>query len=218
MPTSNNSSGIGFLLFVAGVVAVCCYTGLFYQTGAQYYDVCWRKLHANGKEPDSPELAAKWASCESTTDEAFYGAGYIFAGNPQYAVTPQLKAVQGACPNAYTEVPIGGMWIEVVNMIEGSGGARTEDKFASAKSTVLRVLGTKWSSCPSVARQNGFPPLVKVNEDWTFAGPCIPCKAEEAAMHPAAPAKFQSTGDPDMDAVLKSVEGLDSKKQPSGKP
>jgi hypothetical protein len=171
----------------AGVIALCCYTGLFYQTGAQYYDVCWKKMHANGKEPDSPELAAKWASCDTTTDDAFHGAGFIFAGNPIYAVSPQLKAVQRACPNGYSEVPIGGMWLEIVQMIQDSGGPSAADKFSNAKTTVLRMLNSKWPNCPSVARENGFPPMAKVNGYWVFSAPCIPCKAEEAAMQPAEP-------------------------------
>jgi hypothetical protein len=170
-----------WLLIVAVAIAALCYSGVFYETGAQFYEACWQKSHAKGAEPGSPEQAARWASCESTADRALFGAGFIFAGNPTNAVTPQLKAVGAACPNAYNQIPVGGAWILAVEYIQNDGGASFADRFSSAGATVLRVFGSRWPSCATTAAANGFPRLVNRGTDgWVYETPCIPCKAEEA--------------------------------------
>jgi len=65
---------------------------------------------ANGREANSPEQAAEWATCDETAKTAVYRHGFVFAGNADYAVTPQLKAVRAACPSMYSDVPLTGIW------------------------------------------------------------------------------------------------------------
>ena len=115
--------GLGaFILILAGTTAWILQTGVLYQTGQQFYDACWAKAHANGKEPESPEQAAQWGSCQETADAALFDAGFIFAGNPENAVTPQLKAVVMACPSSWSEIPIDGVWSLAVSRIAQQGG------------------------------------------------------------------------------------------------
>jgi len=169
-----------WLFLIAGVIAALCYNGAFYQTGAQFYKSCWQKSHANGKEPSSPEQAASWASCESTADNALFGAGFVYAGNPLYAVTPQLKAVGLACPNGYNQIPVGGPWILAVEWIQNDGGPTFADRFSSAEETIVRVFKSRYQNCVSTAAANGFPHRVNRGPaGWEFETPCIPCKAEE---------------------------------------
>ncbi len=180
---SQSQSSFPFWLVVILIGLGLCYTGVFYQTGAQYYDTCWRKAHANGHDPDSPEQAARWSKCEATANAALFGAGFVFSGNPEYATTPQLKALIAACPSNYTDIPITGAWFLAVQLIEDSGAPKLEDKFGPASVPIVRVFQRKWPSCASVAAQNGFPKIVRQQDgSWAFESPCLPCKPEEEAI------------------------------------
>jgi hypothetical protein len=180
--TSTSRSSIIGILIAAVSFACLCYNGMFYRTGAQFYDTCWQKVHANGKEPNSPQQAANWSVCEDTADAALYGAHFIFAGIPDNLVTPQLKAVGAACPSNAYDRPIGGSWILAVKLMQDRGGPTLGDHFSSARYSIVRVFKTRWPNCGAIAAANGFPPVVKKEGDWVFETPCIPCKPEEAAI------------------------------------
>jgi hypothetical protein len=168
-------------LLVIPIGLALCYSGAFYQTGAEFYGTCWKKAHANGREADSPEQAAQWAACEETANAALYNAGFIYAGNPEYSVTPQLKAVEAACPSSYSDLPIGGAWILVVQMTQDAGGPTFLDRISPASSTIVRMFQAKWPNCATTAEQNGFPKVVNRNGVWVFGAPCLPCKAQTEA-------------------------------------
>jgi hypothetical protein len=171
-----------FALIVIAIGLGLCYGGVFYQTGAQFYEACWQKAHANNREPDSPEQAARWATCGGTTDDALFNAGFIFSGNPVFAVTPQLKAVDAACPSNYSDLPMDGAWYLAVKMIQDSGGPVLLDRITPARSAIVRVFESKWPRCAATATANGFPKLVKRNGNWEFATTCVPCKPQEQAV------------------------------------
>jgi hypothetical protein len=206
---SHSQSSFPFWLVLILIGFGLSYTGLFYQTGAQYYDVCWRKAHANGREPESPEQAARWSKCESTANAALFGAGFVFSGNPQYATTPQLKALIAACPSNYRDIPITGAWFLAVQLIEDSGGPKLEDKFGPASEPIVRVFQTKWPSCVTVAEQNGFPKIVRQPDGaWAFQSPCIPCKPEQEAIAQSNREMQEWNSLPEEEKPKKAMESL----------
>jgi hypothetical protein len=177
---SSGSSPFWLILILIGLGL--CYAGVFYQTGAQFYDTCWKKAHANGREPDTPAQAAQWSACEETADAALFNAGFVFSGNREYAVTPLLKALVAACPSNYSDIPMVGTWDLAVKLIQDTGGPTLKDRFAPASSTIVRVFKSKWPNCVTTAAQNGIPKFVKRDGRWVLSGPCLPCEAEEQAL------------------------------------
>lgn len=172
----------GFLtLVVLGVIAFFVLrTGVLYQTGSQWFTACWQAQHAT--EPaKTPEEAIARNSCGHTAEAALYDAGYIFAGNPEYAKTPELHAVQQACPNAYSEVPLMGIQILLVDDLEAHGGTDLLDSVLPAGTTIKRVLKKRWPNCAAVREAAGFPKVIEKNGGFHFADDCKPCEAEQAA-------------------------------------
>jgi len=170
------------VLIIAAVAVYLCNRGTFYQTGAQFYSTCWQRLHVNGREATSAEQAVQWATCDATAMTAVYRHGFVFAGDPHYAVTPQLKAVGAACPSLYSDVSRAGIWALAVQMIHDSGGPTLTDRFLPARAAVVRVFSARWPRCAATATANGFPKVVQRNGTWDFATECMPCKAESQGM------------------------------------
>ncbi|MCO8590314.1 hypothetical protein [Burkholderia multivorans] len=153
--------------------------GWFYETGAQWFDSCWAQVHANGRSASTPEEAVTWAQCEPIAQKAVYGAGYIFSGLPEKATTPQLKAIGTACPSNWTDMPLGGMGVLAVDLVEKQGGPQLLDRFLPANHLIVHAFEKQWPQCPSVRVSNGFPKVVQQADGaWKFESHCIPCEAE----------------------------------------
>jgi len=170
------------VLIITAVAGWLCYSGAFYQTGAQFYSRCWQRMQVSGREANSPEQAAQWATCDEMAKTAVYRHGFVFAGKRDYAVTPQLKAVRAACPSMDGDVPRTGIWALAVQMIQDSGGTTLTDKFLPARAAIVRVFIAKWPNCAKTAKANGFPKLVKRKGSWEFDTECMPCLAEKQAI------------------------------------
>jgi hypothetical protein len=170
---------------VAAVVigAILSHQGVFYQTGSQFYRTCWERLHSKpDSKPDTPEQAAAWATCQLVAESAFSKEGFLFSGNPELAVTPQLTAVYHACPSQWSDMFPEDLWRVAVQVIQDNGGPRLPDKFLPAASAVTRAFSTKWPSCVATARKNGFPRIVMRNGSWDFEEKCVPCEAGQEAI------------------------------------
>jgi hypothetical protein len=165
-----------------GVVVAISSTGLFYTTGWRWYDSCWRRIHSAKSEPESPEQAIAWSKCDAIADSALYGVGYIAAGNPQFAVSPQLKAIQAACPNAYKEIAVGGWWINAIELIAGNGGPQLIDRFRPAGGMIIEAFRNRWPKCAEVRAAMDFPKMVRKQATWDWETPCKPCEAEDNAI------------------------------------
>jgi len=188
-------------------VTVLCGSGVFFETGSNWYSACWHKAHDH-RAPNSPEEAAFWVSCRIEAENAFFGAGFIAAGNPNYAVTPQLKAIQAACPSAYTEIPLDGPSELIVGMVENAGGPALADRVLPARFMIANSLRSRWPNCSAAREANGFPRRVKKGDDWEWASPCLPCKGEETAMKDQAE---QASAGPSIEELLrKRAEGATS--------
>ena len=112
---------------------------------------------------------------------ALFEAGYIFSGDPEYAVTPELKAVSRSCPSNFSNIPIGGVQLLALDMIEQDGGTTFVDRFMKPDSMIVRTFNKKWPNCSAARLANGFPKIVMNNGEWKFEAPCTPCEAEEKA-------------------------------------
>lgn len=169
------------LLMLAAAISWAIHAGWFYQTGSQWFDACWRAKHSTSG-PQTPDEAVSWGKCKYTTEKSLFDAGFVFAGNPAYAVTPELKAVVNACPSNYSDIPMSGPQFLAVDMAEEQGGPNILDKFLPASLLIVRAFKTKWPECPAVRLANGFPKIVEVRGSFQWAAPCKPCEAEQAAI------------------------------------
>ena len=180
---SNNDSGstaLGALVIAAGV-AYAAHSGWFYQTGQQWFDSCWSSINSKGPASSATEAIA-WAQCEPQTKNALFDAGYIFSGNPEYAVTPELQAAIKACPSNFTDIPMAGVQIMAVDMIQKDGGPQWVDKFLPPSWMIVRTFDKRWPTCAVTRAANGFPKIIQKGDSWVWAEPCKPCEAEKAAM------------------------------------
>jgi hypothetical protein len=163
---------------------------VFYQTGYGYAEFCWQVQ--NSKNLDKPtdfkevmqqaKFAMKAKQCEVLPQKALYGRGYVVAGNPEYAVTPELQLIQKSCPNGFNELPWGGIEYWVISEAVNNNKLNFLDKFIPANITIQRLIDNKWGDCPTAREKAGIPKLVEKNAGaWEFESECIPCKAEREA-------------------------------------
>src|ERR1700730_16194194 len=119
----------------------------FYQTGQQWFDTCWAKTNSDGRTPSTPEEAISSSQCEESSKRALFNAGYTFSGNPEYAVTPELKMIIAACTSNYSDVPIGGIDFVAVSLVQSAGGPQLADRFMPPDKMILRAFNSKWPNC-----------------------------------------------------------------------
>ncbi len=180
---------MGFIAAIlAAAIAWMAHAGVFYQTGTQWFQSCWIAKHEK-RSPATPDESIAWAKCEPTTQRAVFNAGFVLSGNPEYAVTPELKALGNACPSLYRDIPIAGMNYLAVNMVEESGGPTVVDSFTPPDAMIKTAFMSKWPNCPSVAKANGFPRAVYRGDAWEFESPCKPCEAEKKAIEASRQSK-----------------------------
>lgn len=170
----------GFWLILGIILAWVVHAGVFFQTGHQWFEACWAAQNAH-RSAQSPEEAIAWAQCGPVAQRALYDAGYVFPGNPEYAVTPALKALANACPSSYTTIPLSGVQLLAVEFIQQDGGPTLIDRFTPPDAMILRAFDKRWPNCRSVRIANGFPPIVMRKGEWGFETPCKPCEAEQKA-------------------------------------
>ena len=166
---------IAFFVCIAAWVAQ---TGMIYQTGQQWYETCWTSIHAK-REANTAQEAKAWRQCSPLAEESVFNAGYIFAGQPP--ITAPSKALADACPGSWSDLPLGGIHVLVVRLIEEQGGPTLIEGFQPAEQLIVRAFKTKWPKCPKARHDNGFPKLVRLGERWHFDGRCRPCAVEDVA-------------------------------------
>ncbi|KVT57850.1 hypothetical protein [Burkholderia ubonensis] len=181
MSSKDDGTALGMVL-IAGVVAWGLHAGWFYQTGQQWFDSCWASINSKNPPATAAEATA-WMQCEPQTKKALFNAGYVFGGNPEYAVTPELKAVEAACPSNYSDIPMSGVQVMAIDLLTRDGGPRWLDKFMPPDQMIVRAFNKRWPNCSAARAANGFPTIVqKADGTFGWSGPCKPCEAENAAM------------------------------------
>jgi hypothetical protein len=169
--------GVGVVV-LAGIAAAAGYFGLFGQTGSNYFTSCWELKAAaikdgSKREAKSPQQAVDWAACEPTTRRTVYGLGFVFAPNPQDDVD---RALERACPSAYREVPIGGLYMLTVSLIEEAGGPRFLDRFLPAKLLIEKVWTDRWPNCSSERERYGISKVIeRTPGKFEWERPCAKC-------------------------------------------
>lgn len=176
-------------MFLALLLALVNFN-MFYLTGYGYAEYCWNIQNSKGSEKpkDFKEVMqqarehTKSKQCESIPNRAMFGRGYITAGKPEYAVTPELKEIQKVCPNAWNELPFMGLQYWVTAEISKGDSLTFLDRFLPANFMIERMIDKRWGKCPSVREKVGIPKLIeKLEGEWEFESECIPCKAERVA-------------------------------------
>lgn len=113
------------IAMLAAIVIWAARAGAFYQTGQNWHHACWTAQHAK-RPAATPQESIAWNQCEPAALRAFFGAGFIAPGEAARAVTQAERAVARACPNSYSDVPIGGLSFLAVRLIEESGGLTSQ--------------------------------------------------------------------------------------------
>ena len=156
-------------------------SGILFQTGYQWHQACWLAQNSGNRSPQTAEEATAWAQCAPVARRALFEAGYLFSGNPEYAVTPALKALTQACPSSYSEIPVGGVHLLVVKMLQNAGGPNLLDRFMPVDSMIVRTFNSRWPDCNLERTRNGFPRIVMKNREWGWETPCKTCEPEITA-------------------------------------
>lgn len=178
-----------FLAFIVAIaIAWMAQAGMFYQTGNQWFQACWTQKYEKRSPANSDESIA-WAKCEPATQRAVFNSGFFPSGNPADAITPELKALVKACPSNYSDIPMFGMNLLAVDIVEKSGGPNFIDRFLPPDSMIARAFKSRWPNCPAIREANGFPKIVLRGEAWELDSPCKPCEAEKKAIEASRQSK-----------------------------
>jgi hypothetical protein len=178
-----------YILFaaVSCIFLALVYFNALYLTGYGYAELCWEATQIKSPETskDFKDVMAKAKfndrakQCELIANKAMFGRGYVTAGNPDYAVTPELKEIQKYCPNSFNQLPIFGLHYWVVAQLENGDNLTIFDRLLPARFFIERMIDKKWGQCPEVRAKVGVPRLVEQPDGtWAFESECIPCKAE----------------------------------------
>jgi hypothetical protein len=165
-------------LIVAVTVAWATYAGLFFQTGQQWFESCWTAQNSK-RSPTTATESVAWKQCEPVAEGSAYKAGFVFVGTSQ--ITTPMQAVARACPSLWADVPIGGLHLLVVDIVEKAGGPDLVDRFIPPDRMIEEAFLSRWPNCPTVRAASGFPKIVKKGDRWDFEVPCKPCEAEKNA-------------------------------------
>ena len=166
------------LIFSAVVLGWMVHTGVFFQTGNQWFQSCWTQDSA-ARAPATPNEAIEWSKCEPVTERAFYGSGFVPMGSVFDIGTPEIDALDAACPRKYTDFSqhnIGRMRGLAVHLIVKTGGPTLLDAFTPPDSMIERAFKSRWPNCQAVAKANGFPKIILRGGKWEFESPCKPCE------------------------------------------
>lgn len=185
-------SNLKYILFAAVpcIFLTLAYFNVFYLTGYNYAELCWEATQI--KSPETPKdfkdvmekakFNDRTKQCELIANKAMFGRGYVTAGNPDYAVTPELKEIQKYCPNSFNQLPIFGLHYWVVGQLGSGDNLTIFDRFLPARFFIERMIDKKWGQCPQIRSKVGIPRLIEqVDGKWAFESECIPCKAEVEA-------------------------------------
>jgi hypothetical protein len=147
-------------------------------TGKAYYEACWelktKTVGFTDPTPSTPYQAGQWKQCEPVAQRALFASGLIFAGRESGEDYDRLRR---ACPDQYSEVPMGGIFHLYVKDTETEGGVRGIDSFLPATWSLSHWAAMRWPRCNDERERQGFPKIIEKN-DGTFAWekPCPKCK------------------------------------------
>ncbi|KRQ92549.1 hypothetical protein [Bradyrhizobium valentinum] len=150
-------------------------------TGKAYYEACWER--ANKKKgfddpaPSTPYQAGQWKQCDPVARRALFANGFIFAGMPKDEKDEDGIRLRRVCPDAWNEVPMGGIFYLYVKDTEAEGGVSGIDGVLPASWTLSHWATKRWPKCSAERERQGYPKLVEKN-DGTFGWekPCPKCK------------------------------------------
>ena len=163
-------------LLVGGVWLMQC--GLIYQTGAQWYDSCWRSTRgglSDKPSPATPAEAKAWSACEAQADQAFHDAGLVwtkrlFLADPVDHLP--FAGILKACPSIWRDQPMGGMHYKLVSLLEERGGHDLLDRFLPAEQMLVRIYEERWPDCNRAREAAKVPRMRKMHNEWDFVEPC----------------------------------------------
>jgi hypothetical protein len=141
--------------FISGITTA--YSGTFYTTGKEFYEGCWHRKTKDEAWKNAvaatPTEAALWASCSPMVMDTMISIGFEISSSSDKA-PPEIKALVGFCPNAFSELPMGRdrLYLPVIEIIEKTGGPSATENLAPASWIIQRALIDRWPRCSDAAR------------------------------------------------------------------
>ena len=153
-------------------------SNIFYQTGQDWFETCWKVRNTKDLKPENASEAVKWAKCRSSAENAVYSAGFVTVGSAPAELPDKIKAVFETCPNEWFGVAdLDGLDGRALQHLERSGGPSVMDGLLPASSMISRVYRTLYPNCVEKREAAGFPKMTKKpNGNWDFESDCEPCK------------------------------------------
>lgn len=164
-----------FAITAAIALGWMVHTGMFFQTGNQWFQSCWTQVYGE-REPATPNEAVAWSKCDLLTERAFYGSGFVPMGSVFDVGTPEVDALYSACPSKFHDFEIERMRTLAIDLIVTAGGPTLIDGFMPPDSMIERAFKSRWPNCQAVAKANGFPKIILRGGKWEFESPCKPCE------------------------------------------
>lgn len=164
-----------WLLVVAIGGGYLAYTGTFYPTGRQYYEVCWQKNDVGKDHASDPYQDVIWTNCDNIAARAIFASGMFAPPEPEDEQDKEGMALKAACPEAPRLASS-----NVLKGVQASGGPQLIDIITPAEWMIGRVVKTLWPKCDEVRRKQGYPKIVETSPgEFGWEQECGPCKARE---------------------------------------
>ena len=146
--------------------------------GKAYYETCWElKNKTKGftdPTPSTPYEAGQWKQCEPVARRALFASGMIYAGQETGEEYDRLRR---ACPDQFSEVPMGGLYYLYVKDMEIEGGVSGIDSLLPATWSLNHWATKRWPRCKQERERQGYPKVVeKKNGTFEWERPCPKCK------------------------------------------
>ena len=166
------------LLAIAG-------SGVFFQTGVQWFESCWEKSNSAGPldrdpKPKSASQSIAWAQCGIKAANVFNDIGFVVSPSNVDEANADEVRLWKACPNPWEHIPVKGVYASVVAEIEKMGGPQLVDYFLPADHLIRRAWLSRWPSCSSERKRQGYPKISA--SGWK--GECVPCKGKPVSKMP----------------------------------
>jgi hypothetical protein len=146
-------------------------------SGKSFYEMCWeyrsKRVGLTTPQPSNPYQAAQWKNCELVVLRGIYGEGMIFGGG---GTGDGAERLARACPNLWSEIPVGGAFYLYVQDTESAGGVSGVASFLPATWSVESWAKTRWPRCSSERERQGYSKKVEKNPGiFGWEKPCPKC-------------------------------------------
>lgn len=163
------------ILVVAIVAGYLAYTGTFFPTGRQYYEVCWEKqsAQADREHAGDPYRDVIWTHCDEIAARVIFASGMLAPPEPEDDQDTEAIALKAACPQVPRLASN-----KVLAGVQESGGPKLVDAITPADWMIGRIVKMLWPECDLERGKQGYPKIVEIKPgEFAQEQSCVPCEA-----------------------------------------